>query len=322
VAGESVPRLIRARSENSLDWADLALDKPGWLDATPAWLDELTAWIAARVEFAGPVSLKRRRRRPWSVVGGVSTPTGRVWFKEVGPGMAFEPALTATLARHVPHYLPQIVAAEGSRLLTAQAGRRLDRVTGIEPAAPIWTMIASRYAEFQIETASIADLPAPDSRPETLARRFGDQVDPLVAALGDAVPPSLVHLDVSHKNVCVRDGGPVFLDWSAGTITHPFCGLVKTLRVLVASFGAEPGGPEVRRVRDAYLEPWTTCAPPKELRRIFAAAYTLRSLCRAAAWERILAPYPHSVHERFGGELEKCLVRFTEALRVPARLGA
>jgi hypothetical protein len=152
--------------------------------------------------------------------------------------------------------------------------------------------------------------------------RFGERVGPLVEVLGDAIPLSLVHLSLHQKHIYVRDGRLVFLDWADAAIAHPFCGLVETFHVLVHRHGAQAGGPEVRRVRDAYLEPWTTFAPAGELRRIFAAANALGGLCCVSGWERKLVSMPAAVQERYGHKRDKGLRSFEAAIHAPDMLGA
>jgi hypothetical protein len=302
------------RSRSSIEFVTGANDDSGfqrpaipWRE--PGWLDDVTAWIGSHLELAGPI--ERKKTRKWSVVLRVPTVDGDHWFKEVGPMLAFEPALTAALARHAPRYLPDVLAAEGSRLLMRDAGEQLIKRGGAADArSPLWEEIVARHAELQIELVPVAaKLPAPDRRSETLIRHFGVRVEPLVAALGDAIPMTIVHLDVSHKNVRFRAGAPVLLDWAAGVVAHPFFGLGRIRRSLV-HFGAAPAGPEVLRVQDAYLEPWTTFAPPRELRRILTAANALRQLCRSASKEAKLAAKPAAVRERYEQKVESRLQGF------------
>ena len=62
--------------------------------------------------------------RAWSAVVRVPTTDGEAWFKEDPPSLAFEPALTAALAPRRPDILPEVIAFEGPRLLTRDAGSR------------------------------------------------------------------------------------------------------------------------------------------------------------------------------------------------------
>jgi hypothetical protein len=232
-----------------------------WKD--PGWLDDASAWIDSHVGTRGHLRHRRAqpglhvvRAKPWSVVVRVRARGGVFWFKELGAALAQEPPLTKRLAQLAPQRFPQVPATEGRRMLTLDAGPKLAKPADLNTFVREWSEIITGYAELQMQLSSVAGLPAPDSRPQTLARRFGAKAEPLVATLGDAIPQSLVHLDVTHKNVCIRAGRAVFIDWGEAAIGHPFCGLVKPLRALV-QLGATPGGPEILRVRDAYLEPWT-----------------------------------------------------------------
>jgi hypothetical protein len=195
-------------------------------------------------------------------------------------------------------------------MLTGDAGPKLAKPGDLSSFVRDWASIMTGYAELQMQLSSVAGLPAPDSRPQTLARRFGAVAEPLVATLGDAIPQSLVHLDVTPKNVCTREGNAVFIDWGEAAIAHPFCGLVKPLRALV-QLGATPGGGEILRVRDAYLEPWTVHASARELRRIVAAAYSLGALCYVAAIERKLASFPADSPEQYARTMRK---RFSQKM--------
>jgi hypothetical protein len=104
-------------------------------------------------------------------------------------------------------------------------------------------------------------------------------------------------------------------------VTHPFCGLVKPLNVLVTHYGAEPGGREVRRVRDAYVDAWTALAPPSELRRIFTAAYALGTLCKWAGEELVLGSLTASARRQHRHKGARWLRSFEAMLGAPSRLG-
>lgn len=285
------------------------------------WADDYAAWLDTYLTSPGPMRIKHARS--WSLVGRVFADEGRHWFKQLGAPIAFEPALTEAVARRVPRFLPPVVAAEGTRLLTLHAGKRLDRSVAEDSVSPLWEHVVARYAELQIELVPFAlDMPAPDARPEAIVARFGERAEPVVAALGDAVPVTLVHLSVSAKNVVMANGEPIFIDWAAGAIAHPFCGMAKTFRVLVRHHNARPGGPELERVRDAFLEPWTIYAPAPELRKVFDAAYALGALARAAAKERVLDSLPESTRAEYANGMAAQLEAFENALRTPAVLGA
>ncbi|HKD33309.1 MAG TPA: hypothetical protein VKB73_07550 [Gaiellaceae bacterium] len=57
-----------------------------------------------------------------------------------------------------------------------------------------------------------------------------------------------------------------------------------TLRSIAWRFDLEPGGPELRRLRDVYLEPFGRGAEIGDL------AYRVGTLVRAIAWDRMVSP--------------------------------
>jgi hypothetical protein len=289
----------------------------------PEWPDDAAQWLERHIGLIGP--LRWRKPKLWSLVACTETPDGVFWFKQVGSACASEPALTAEIAQRVPQVLPEVVAAEGARLLTRHAGPHLGhfiRHNDTAPTTVLEDMVAS-FAELEIALVPVADgLPSFDARPETLARSFGDAVAPLVEALGDTIPFSLVHLDLFKKNICVRGDDFVFLDWAVPAYAHPFCGLHVVLRALVRDFRAAPGGREVQRVRDAYLEPWTSYAPMGELRRIFAAANPLGALCRVVRWQQLMKSVPAGIDGAYTTGADKWLESFRLSLEAPDRLGA
>ena len=63
--------------------------------------------------------------------------------------------------------------------------------------------------------------------------------------------------------------------------------------------GLTPGGPEVRRLRDAYLEPFA--GDRAELASLADLAYRTGTLARAYAWMTYVAPRPP---EERGDDLE------------------
>jgi hypothetical protein len=229
--------------------------------------------------------------------------------------LAFEPALTQLLAARRPDCTPEVVAVEGSRMLTRDAGPQLRAVLEQRRSAPPWEEIVALYAGLQIELASgVAELLAlgvPDSRPATLG------VD-----LGGAVPLTLIHEEVHDGNVFLRKGRPVFIDWAEASVSHPFAGMINTLRMVTYLSGWEPGADPVLRLRDAYLQPWTEFAPLDELRSLFADAYAFGALARARTWERILEPLAPAAREDYPHNVQAWLEIHAEAVRDPARLGA
>lgn len=277
------------------------------------WFDDAAAWIDARVRRTGELELLRTR--PWSAVIRVPTAGGDVWFKESAPADAYEPALTELLTARRPECVPEVLAAEGPRMLTRDAGPSVRDLLERNEPVPDWRETVALYAELQIDfianAGELLALGVPDSRPETL----GHEVR------GD-IPSTLIHEEVHDGNVHVRDGRPVFIDWAEASVSHPFAGMTNTLRVLSWRSGWDPGSPEVLALRDAYLEPWTRYAPLPELRAQFADGYALGALARAATWARILEPLSPAAREDYPHNVDAWREIYAEAAGPDARLGA
>jgi len=278
-----------------------------------SWLDGAAAWIDARVERTDDLQLLRTR--PWSALIRVPTADGTVWFKESAPVDGYEPALTAWLLARRPDCVPRVLAAEGPRMLTADAGPSMRSLVDEKRPVPSWDEIVRLYAELQIELAGAVDellaLGVPDSRPETLGH-----------PVSGSLPMTLIHEEVQDGNVHVRDGRPVFIDWAETSVSHPFAGMTNTLRLVSWVAEWKPGGKEVLRLRDAYLESWTELAPIKELREIFAEAYALGALARAGTWDRLVAPLTGALRDEYAHNVEAWREIYAEARQPGAKLGA
>jgi hypothetical protein len=270
--------------------------------------------------------------RPWAAIVRVPTAEGDVWFKENAEATAFEPALTELLARRRPDSLPELIALDGSRIITKDAGPRLRNVLDAGETQPSWEEILPLYAELQIDFMELVDQAlacgTPDDRPERLPDRYamlgGDRVEPARAAaerLAGSIPLTTAHMEAHDGNIFVRRGRPVFIDWAEAVVTHPFIGPLLALRSATDRSGYEPGSPEVERLRDLYLEPFTKFAPLTELRELFAAGYLLFPISRADAWRRTLEGQPREVRERLGDPINGWLDILGELVDGTTKLG-
>jgi hypothetical protein len=296
-----------------LRWTESA-----WLGGAHAWIDERLAEHA--IVRTSPV--EQPHVRWWSTVLRVPTNQGDLWFKAVSPLHTFEPRLTALLAEVVPDLVPTPLAVDAQRawMLLRDGGTRLREVLDTVGDVVHWERLLPRYADLQIRLGDRQDellaLGVPDQRLERLTddlRVVLDERDPLligdpeglseheyeqlrgqvpaiahlaeeVAALG--VPETLQHDDFHDGNVFVDGDGYRFFDWGDSCVSHPFHTLVVTLRSTAYRFDLEPGGAELLRLRDAYLEPWTTFGTRSELVAAFDTAYRTGTIARALAWYR------------------------------------
>jgi hypothetical protein len=318
----------------SLPW-----DRAGWRDSVAAWIGESLAELG--IEATGPV--EHLRQRPWAAIALVPTVEGSVYFKADPPSESFEPALTEWLAQRRPDVIPTVLRIDAERgwLLTRDAGTPLrDRIAG-PPDPTIWHELLPLCAELQIELyVSVGELLAlevPNKRPEQLAPLYGDllsrwpaatsapsheQIDGLVDGVGDTIPASLVHEEFQDNNILLRGDDPVLIDWAEAAVEHPFCGLVNTFRGLVDRWGFEPGADDLRRLRDAYLEPWTRFSPLPQLIEVFELAYPLGMLSRALTWDRLLMGLDETDRAEYEGFVPAWLEMASETLEGKATLGS
>lgn len=274
------------------------------------WLTEAKAWIRGHGEPTAEI--EQIHVRPWSTVLRVPTADGDLYFKAVAPVHAFEPALTALLAELQPGRVPDVLATDVERgwMLMRDGGTRIREL--VQSAADLhhWEASLSEYARLQIETASHAEamlaIGVPDERLSLLPRHLeellalhppgltADEERRLAEALprieamcrelaGLGIGETIQHDDLHDGQVFVRDGRYLVFDWGDSCVSHPFHTLTVTLRAIAWKLGLPPGGPELMRLRDAYLEPFGPFQDSVDL------AYRTGTIARALAWHRMVS---------------------------------
>jgi hypothetical protein len=275
-----------ARDENGFGWTD------------PAFLEAAHAWIRDRCAVIGPI--EQPHLRPWATALRVPTADGVLWFKACVEALAHEIALLELLEHES---LPRVIAADASRgwMLLDDAGQQVyERADADEH----WETFVAAYARLQIDVAPFADelvqAGVPDARTPALLAAFERVVDEEGLALRGVLPSLRAHadrldsLDVPHSaqhddvhlwNVFLRDGRYVFLDWGDACVSHPLLSLGVPLAHAPARLQT--------RIRDAFLEPWTSFARRDELVAAAESALVLASVTAVLKWSRIhygLAP--------------------------------
>lgn len=308
----------------------------------PTWLEEASAWIQAQLAACGWTSLgpvEVVRLRPWSAFARVSTTNGNAYFKATAPDCHYEAAVTQALARWRPDCTVPLLAVDLDRgwLLSADAGPTLHTASPSLDQLAHWLKVLPLCVELQLQLADhvpeLLGFGLFDRRLSQLPPLYNQLMEghenlrvglepglttaeyarlrelrPWIAAACEqlaelGLPETLVHEEVHSTNVLVSGDRYLFTDWSEGVITHPFFTLLVTLRGAAIEFGLDENGPELRRLRDAYLEPWTAFATREKLLAAFALANRLAMVNRALAWhqgtgslaQRHKAPYADSV---------------------------
>jgi hypothetical protein len=270
-------------------------------------------------------AIEQQHVQSWSTVMRVPVEDGDLWFKANAPPHAFEARLLVLLARIRPQSVPELVAVDTDRgwLLTRDGGVRLRELVRSSSDLGHWEKLLPVYAELQLASAPHVDellnAGVPDERlavlPTHLERLIGDPEALLVgrpegltaeehervrlrlSALTEAcgrlaaygIPETIQHDDFHDGNVFVRDGRYRFFDWGDSCVSHPFHTLVVTMRAIAHRLQLTPGGPELLRLRDAYLEPFSAHGTQEELREAVELAHATGTAARSLAWHRFLS---------------------------------
>ena len=287
------------------------------------WRGEVLDWVAEQgVRPHGEVT--QPRLRPWSTALRIPTREGVAWFKAGGSGCAFEAGLLQALALYdAPHCLrPLAVDVDRGWMLLPDGGPTLRETA---PALSDWERVLTGYAVLQRSVEGRVLPGVEDLSPHLLPSVLDDllatvavdgiedlrAMQPRFAGWCDELATSAIVDTVQHDDL--HDGnvfadGTVF-DFGDACLAHPFSSLLVTLRVAQDRFALPAGGAELRRLRDAYLEPWTDRHSRAELELLALLAVRVGKVCRVRAWQRALAgvadPGEHA--EAVPGWLEELL---------------
>jgi hypothetical protein len=309
----------------SRDSGDLPLRGPAW--TRRGWYVEALAWTVARLrELGASARGTPDQLRAWerSFLMRVHTDRGGFYFKAAPAMFAHEPQLMQWLAGRHPENFPEIVAVDRERGWFLQreadgAALPLNEVREEEE----WYRAVRRLGEIQAgstdQVGALRQLGCPCRGLEVLARRIprlcadagamllGEEggltrpeieriasLAPTLLALCEelasyALPDALEHGDLWASNVLSTLGGPIYLDWSDSSVSHPFFSLSPLLieaAVLLPASSRESG----RRLRDSYLAPWRGHATEEALVRAFEIARILAPVHLAATVHAELLP--------------------------------
>jgi hypothetical protein len=247
--------------------------------------------------------------------------------------------LLKALASWCPDRVLVPIAADVARgwLLLPDGGTTLRAAMPGHPDEAHWADILADHAEFQRLVAPHADelvaLGVPDLRPERLpevrqallaeeawlriGRDDGLTVAQLAALRADAdryagwcaelaaigVPASINHDDLHDANLFAppEPGGHYrVFDWGDASVAHPFAVLLVALRVVGMLHKLPEGAPELLRLRDAYLEPWTADFTRAELEAAVHLALRVGGVSRAHSYRLALAEASRAEIEETG----------------------
>jgi hypothetical protein len=264
---------------------------------------------------------------PWSAVVRLQTDRGSLLAKAVMPSLAHEIPVTVALARWSPDFVARIVASDPQRryLLMEDAGERLRAVLERDHDIRFWNGILPLYAQIQLHAvphaAELVALGCPDRRSAALVAAFEDlvatdelltiagaqsltrdqlralrslapQVREWCGELAGTVSETIQHDDLHDGQVFLKDGAARILDWGDANVSHPLFSLVVFERSLMHAFDLAPDAPELLRLRDEYLEPFTQYATRARIAACLPVALRLGKLCRALTWRDVVRALP------------------------------
>ncbi len=305
---------------------------PEWREEIEGWL--MPALEEAGVPVAGP--LVQERVRFWSTVLHVETDAGRVWVKENAPPQAFEARLVQVVEDVVPGLCAPLVAVDAGRGWFATADLGISLWHGeAPPPVEDWVAVVEGYSTAQAALADHAGvvvgagvpvfpetpdgvgcwvsdlfdelraLPVDDPRRPTdaeaaLVDQGLDRIRDAAAVLaGSGLPSTLQHNDLHLGNAFRRmDGGITYIDLGDSVWAHPLTTLRIPLWIMRHRLGLAEDDADLRRARDAGLEPWTDRWDRESLAALLPAADRISCLHRAESWARLMRDVPLRVVDR------------------------
>jgi len=315
----------------------------------PAWRARALRWAERRlaeraIHLTGEP--EQFHVRWWSTIIRLPTDRGTLFFKAVSPPLRFEAGLTAALAAWAPDDVGIALAFDQRRgwLLLEDSGERLREILAKDRDVRHWHRILPQYAELQITVASHVSqalkLGTPDRRGPALVSQYVALLErssllrvglkegltktrermlrdlvPQVRAWTEelsVVPETIQHDDLHDGQVFVKDGRYRILDWGDACVSHPFLSMSVVERSVAHTLKLKPRSREIQRLRDIYLEPFTTFATAEKLRAIYPIALRLGWISRALSWATLIPYLSRAENRKERGDVPRSLGRFLD----------
>lgn len=315
-----------------------------------SWLEQVAIWVQEQIEQRGwhmAQAIDVVHQRPWSTFARIMTDRGVVYFKAPAPMFAYEAGLTQALSKWRPDCTVPLLAVhlEHGWILSAHAGVTLRQLTRSVEQIPHWLKLLPLYSELQIELANrvpeLLALDLPDRRLAHLPQLYaglleatdslciGSELSPAEyqqlhdghtrftaeceALASYNLPETITHEEVHENNVLLGSGRYIFTDWSDSSVSHPFFSMLVTLRATAHWLNLGEQGPELRQMRDAYLEPWTKFETRDKLSSALEIAYRLGMVNRALSWHQGLGRLSPEIREPYADTIPGWLKDYLQA---------
>jgi hypothetical protein len=251
------------------------------------------------------------RERPWGAVLRVVTSPACLVFKAVGARGAHEVGLLVDVAASQPTLAPELVAVDRERgwVLMRDHGERMTDVADIAQQVSLVERLLPAYAALQVTTAHRVGAWIAEGVPDRSARRLPPLLDGLLAGEGATGPlpippdelgamaalrstfarasdalddgtlrPAIDHADMHGTNVVVDGGVPRLIDWGDACVAHPFTSLLVPIEWIAGRLPPAEVPDAVRRLVDAYREPWGDRARDEDLATAVWSGYVARAV--------------------------------------------
>ncbi|HEY9848260.1 MAG TPA: phosphotransferase [Leptolyngbyaceae cyanobacterium] len=286
------------------------------------WYKKANDWIYEQFKNLGLTSISRSEQlRSWSTscILKFNTTAGNIYFKAMPSALKNESLFTKALGEYYPENTPHILSANHEQhwmLMRDFGGTPLSEMAEIS----YWEEALRLFAKIQIDSVDRVDDLLSLGWCDRKIERLPFDIDLLLAdtaalLAGDFIiieesdveelralipqfkvkceklasynlPQTLVHGDFWAKNVVVNHNNYIYIDWPNSAISHPFFDIVNFLYIEKYV----PDLPGVRdRLRNVYLEQWTSYEPMERLLEAFELSQTLGMLYQAITYYRIVS---------------------------------
>jgi hypothetical protein len=195
-----------------------------------------------------------------------------------------------------------IVARYGEAQIVLSAHRDAVLATGVSEVSPATVPVLARALLDELGSTPVGDGGLSGEEVDAVAALL-PELDGWCAVLaGSGVPDSVQHDDLHSSNVCWTGSVETarIIDWGDATWGHPLATMLATMNSIAYHAGVYVDGqpvvaPQVLRVRDAYLEPFTAYADRADLVRYVDLARRTGCVGKALSYRAATAGAPLSV---------------------------
>ena len=268
------------------------------------WIDDVMEWIQGQLQPHGNTLTGKFDQLSGSACATLvrfETQESAVWFRAYDPRNTAGFVTNVTIAEKHPGQTPKILAAQEkwhALLMEEVQGKRLDEMQD----ARVWAAALLEMSKLQVSHVADANVlvcqgfkdrridillsdigpffelmeevmarqpktPPPVLTPSELRVIRDESCSAINRLLKGGIPASLLHGDVGPHNVLISAKGPVYIDWSEASVSHPFLFCEYMLEFIQKDHvNLISHKKDLMRV---YAEPWKAFATETEISEAF-----------------------------------------------------